>query len=158
MNDAFSSFTKSLRPLSQSLEKGFVQLQQVKLLTQGALETFNAADVTELPQEYKLLEKKLDSVKLMYEQLSKVSRNYTLAAYDYEPDMTDRASDLVSQVGVGASSIAERFISTVQQRKAADVGNAAVETPSSLSHAFAKAALTSATDLDSPQEPLCLLL
>ena len=136
MSLAFSSFTKSLKPLSSEVSKSFVQAQQYakeKIAGQNA-------DVTELPAEYRQLEDKTERIKLMHEEMVKVSRNYGLQAYDYEPAVVDKMAGFASSVGQNATSLAEKFSGT-------NLGASSVtqqEIPPSLSHAFAKAGFQSA--------------
>ena len=82
----------------------------------------------------------------------KVSRNYTLGPYDYEPDLTDRATDFASMVSTNATSLAGRLSGA-----AVPSGSQSTETPPSLSHAFAKTAYNSAT-LVGEQEPFSAAL
>lgn len=55
MSSAFSSFTKSLKPLGSEINKSFSQAQQYAKEKIGG----NGADTTELPSEYRALEEKV---------------------------------------------------------------------------------------------------
>jgi hypothetical protein len=50
-SNVFSSFGEKLKPLGQSMGKGFAQMEQFAKEKLG-----NAHDITELPAEYKELE------------------------------------------------------------------------------------------------------
>jgi hypothetical protein len=84
-----SQWTKSIQPLGQTISKGLGQATQMAKERLGS-----TLDITELPLEYRQLESKLENIRLVHEMLLKVSRNYTLHAYDYEPDLSDRASEM----------------------------------------------------------------
>lgn len=90
----------------------------------------------------------MDKVKLVYENFLKVSKNYTLHAYDYEPELNEKVFDFANTVTSNASTFAERISGQQLLPKAQSQ-----EIPPSLSHAFAKAAYESANDVD-PKEPL----
>ena len=105
--------------------------------------------MTELPQEYRQLEERVDKVKAVHDMFLKVSRNYTLHAYDYEPALNEKVIDFANTVTTNATSLAEKLSGSQigSQSKAV-----AMETPPSLSHAFAKAAYLSA-DIVGENEP-----
>jgi Bin/amphiphysin/Rvs domain for vesicular trafficking len=96
---ALSSFTKSLQPVGQTLQKSFGQASQLAKEKLGSTQ-----DVTELPLEYRQLEQKLDNIRLLHEMFLKVSKNYTLPNYDYQPDISDRASEMASFLQTNATS------------------------------------------------------
>lgn len=146
MQAAFTSFTASLKPFSTEVSKSFVQASQF------AKERFSNADATELPAEYRLLEDKVERIKLVHELLLKIGANYITSAYDYEAPVVDKLTDFVSSVGGNAATLASRYSgqtmgSTITHQ----------EIPPSLSHAFAKAAFQS-VDLLENAEPLSLAL
>jgi hypothetical protein len=85
----------------------------------------------------------------MTELFLKISRNYTIHAYDYEPPVTEKLNDFASVVSASASSFAERLSGTQQATSKATQQ----EIPPSLSHAYAKASFQS-TQLISPEVPL----
>ncbi|KAJ1547510.1 hypothetical protein HK405_005666 [Cladochytrium tenue] len=153
LTSLLSSFSERLRPLGAQASRGLSQVSQYAREKMGS-----ATDVTELPQKYRELEDKVDRIRTLHEPLLKVSRNYTLPHYDYEPLLSESAKDF-------ASTLSDRVQSLVQSAQAA-AGSAAVPTsptsaaagsaeeiPRSLSHAFARAASTNADALG-PEDPL----
>ncbi|KAI8910864.1 hypothetical protein EDD86DRAFT_189415 [Gorgonomyces haynaldii] len=147
LQSAFSSFTSSLKPLGEQVSRGFTQVSQFAREKAGATQ-----DVTELPPEYRQLEEKVDNIKVIYEQLLKVAKNYTLPHYDYEPDLADRASDFTNFLSTNTTTFAKTLTGqSVQQTSSAQ------ETPSGLSAAFGKAAFTSASLL-ADEEPFAAAL
>ena len=96
----------------------------------------------------------MERATLIHQLLLKVSRNYTLPHYDYEPALKDTVFDFATTVGDRASDLADRVVSATgntASRSSSSQGQP--ETAPSLSHAFAKAALTS-SELLGPEEPL----
>ncbi|KAJ1544815.1 hypothetical protein HK096_007118, partial [Nowakowskiella sp. JEL0078] len=151
----FSSFTASLKPAATVVGKSISQNLQYAKESSGLFG--EKPDVTELPQEYRELEEKVDKLKYMHESLLKVARNYTLRSYDWEAPVQETVTDFFGQVTERAAG----FASTAA--KAAGVQNVPEtlsrsrsirdEQPRSLSHAFARAAGSSA-DLLGVEEPL----
>jgi hypothetical protein len=80
---------------------------------------------------------------LVYELFLRVTKNYTFYAYDYNPDMTEKLSDMASS----AVSLANKLAGTTSTKQSQ-------ETPPSLSHALAKAAFHCKGVLDQ-KEPFC---
>nr|KAJ3423039.1 hypothetical protein HK105_003865 [Polyrhizophydium stewartii] len=152
INAVLSSFTQSLKPLGREVGKQWIQVQQFAKERIGG-----STDVTELPPEYRQLEEqKVDKIKAAHEQLLKVSRNYTLPAYDYEPALNDKVVDFANTVSSGATSLADK-LSGGQIAQGSASRPVSQETPPSLSHAFAKAALQAAESVN-PEEPLAAAL
>ncbi|KAI8820632.1 uncharacterized protein EV422DRAFT_56989 [Fimicolochytrium jonesii] len=151
--NVFSNFGAQLKPFGSQAVKQFSQMQQYAKERMGS-----ASDVTELPAEYRDLELKVDRIKTLHDNLSKISRNFTLPHYDYEPPLAETALNF-------ASTVSDRAISfTAAGARAAGV-NANIgggpktkeEIPPSLAHAFARAAIHSAEELGT-QEPIGVAL
>ncbi|GAA5805894.1 hypothetical protein HPULCUR_011420 [Helicostylum pulchrum] len=86
--DGFASLSSRFNPFAQKLNKG---LGQVRQYAQEKLGT--AENVTELPQEYKDLEKRLDAVRTVQANLLKVSRTYSNSSYDYPVQLQESLID-----------------------------------------------------------------
>ncbi|EGF80502.1 hypothetical protein BATDEDRAFT_35140 [Batrachochytrium dendrobatidis JAM81] len=152
INSVLSSFGRSMAPLGRDIGKQWVQVQQF------AKERMNGGvDATELPSEYRLLEEKVDKVKMLYESFLKVSRNYTLPAYDYEPALNDKVLDFANTFSSNATSLAGQLSGGQLGAAPGARQTPQPETPTSLSHAFAKAAYQGA-ELVHPEEPLAAAL
>ncbi|KAJ3321645.1 hypothetical protein HDU76_014062, partial [Blyttiomyces sp. JEL0837] len=137
-SSVLSGFAEKLKPLGAQAAKGFSQVSQYAKEKMGS-----ATDVTELPQKYRELEEKVDKIKALHESFLRVSRNYTLPHYDYEPLLSESVSDF-------ASTMTDRISSLTG---AAQPPATKEEIPRSLSHAFAKAAANNA-DAMGAEEPL----
>lgn len=78
---------QNVAPLGQRLSKGFNSLgQQVGNLGQVARERFgnvDEQDITELPQEYKDLEARVDALKMAHQTLGRVAKAFETEGYDY---------------------------------------------------------------------------
>lgn len=139
-SSAFASFSKSLKPLSTTLSQNILQATQYTREKLGALPP---QDVTELPHEYTLLAAQVDSLRLTYDMLGRVARNYEAAQYDYAPEITDRASDMANSISTNATLLASKISGAVSpgSHPVETPPSLAhpVETPPSLAHAFAKA-------------------
>ncbi|KAJ3007261.1 hypothetical protein HKX48_009232 [Thoreauomyces humboldtii] len=146
---AFSSFQEKLKPLGSQAVKGFSQIQQYAKERMG-----NAGDVTELPAEYRELELKVDKIRTMHENLAKISRNFTLPHYDYEPPLTDTVFDFATTVQDRATSLAAAGARAAGVNSPVQGGSKnREEIPPSLAHAFSRAAMHSAEEMGT-QEPI----
>ena len=91
----------------------------------------------------------------------KVARNYTLPHYDFEPPLKDTVFDFATTVGDKATVFADRMVAATGSASAAAQDRRASQTPletaSSLSHAFSRAASQSA-ELLSPEDPFAAAL
>ncbi|KAJ8656137.1 hypothetical protein O0I10_008150 [Lichtheimia ornata] len=79
--------TTTMAPFAQKLSKGFGLIRQFAQERMGT-----ATDVTELPQAYKDLEKRMDTLRQAQMQLLKVSRIYGQPAYDCPTQHFDELS------------------------------------------------------------------
>ncbi|GAA5817207.1 hypothetical protein MFLAVUS_010750 [Mucor flavus] len=91
--DGFASLSSRFNPFAQKLNKG---LGQVRQYAQEKLGT--AENVTELPQEYKDLEKRLDAVRNVQANLLKVSRTYSNSSYDYPVQLQESLIGMTNTV------------------------------------------------------------
>ncbi|KAI9473403.1 MAG: Bin/amphiphysin/Rvs domain for vesicular trafficking-domain-containing protein [Benjaminiella poitrasii] len=76
--DGFANLSSRFNPFAQKLNKG---LGQVRQYAQEKLGT--AENVTELPQEYKDLEKRVDALRNVQANFLKISRTFNNSSYDY---------------------------------------------------------------------------
>ncbi|ORX62921.1 BAR domain-containing protein [Hesseltinella vesiculosa] len=145
--DGLATFGSKLNPFAQKLNKG---LGQVRQYAQERLGT--AEDITELPQEYKNLEKRVDALRSVHIQLLKVARTFQQPAYDYPTQIQESfvgfSSSVATQFQQLSMSPAERALS--EQQVASD---AAKQHPKSLSHAISRVAQQGA-DAVGVDEPL----
>ncbi|KAI9330982.1 BAR domain-containing family protein [Obelidium mucronatum] len=143
IRDAASKAAEQLKPL------GNTAAQRFSMATQYAKEQLNKnSDVTELPPKYRDLEEKVDKIKATHEAFLKLSGTYSKKHYDYVPVFSETAKDMASVVSAGWTSLITG---------STPVANPNDEVPPSLSHAYCKAAKTSAASLGS-EEPFAVAL
>lgn len=145
-NDLSSTFQGSLKEISKDVRGIGENLQP---MTQKALHLVNETigtggignELSKLPPEYLLLEKKVDTLKGVYKRFLEVTQTYEIESYDYPPNIKESLSDF-------SKTFTEKFLelSTASTTKEAErilakpSGNAM---PKTLAHAIAKAAATS---------------
>ncbi|ORY02801.1 hypothetical protein K493DRAFT_311971 [Basidiobolus meristosporus CBS 931.73] len=135
--DSFSSFSQKFNPLAkkfaQSLEQGLGQAKQL------AQEKFgNATDVTELPKEYVEMEKRVDAVRVSFNNLLKVARVYTTEGYDYPYHLQDSFADFTRSLAIGVKQVA--LVNAGDRAGLEEIE----EPPKTLSHALSRASAQSA--------------
>lgn len=78
--DQWKKFTSNVGPQFQNIGKTFGNLNQQARERFGAVDQ---EDITELPQEYKDLERRVDALKSAHTGLIKVAKVYETESYDY---------------------------------------------------------------------------
>ncbi|CCH45104.1 Meiotically up-regulated protein [Wickerhamomyces ciferrii] len=104
----FSNFSKQLQ---SGLEEGLKEAQKytndltpiAKRTARLVQEKFGTIeDISELPEEYILLEKKVDALRNAYKKLLTITTTYEIESYDYPPNISESVSDL-------SKTISEKF-------------------------------------------------
>ncbi|EIE89779.1 hypothetical protein G6F46_009373 [Rhizopus delemar] len=91
--DGFAQLGSRINPFAQRLNKG---LGQVRQYAQEKLGT--AENVTELPQEYKDLEKRLDTLRDVQSNMLKVTRTFNNPSYDYPVQVQQNLMNITNTV------------------------------------------------------------
>ncbi|KAI8374371.1 uncharacterized protein BYT42DRAFT_499613 [Radiomyces spectabilis] len=145
--DGLSSLGSKLNPFAQRLGKGFGQVRQYAQEKLGTAE-----EVTELPQEYKDLEKRVDALRATHVNLLKVARTFQNTAYDYPVQLQESllgiSNTVTSQFQNLALSPAERA-----QMDSHPPIDPTKQHPKTLSHALARVSTQSAESIG-VEEPL----
>ncbi|KAL0095216.1 hypothetical protein J3Q64DRAFT_1713824 [Phycomyces blakesleeanus] len=147
--DGFANLSSRLNPFAQKFGKG---LGQVRQYAQEKLGT--AEDVTELPQEYKDLEKRVDALRNVQMNLLKVTRTHSNPSYDYPVQLQE------SLIGITSSVTAQLQTLTVSpaERAVMDAKHQSEpQHPKTLSHALGRVAAEGALAIG-PEEPLGVAL
>ncbi|KAI7890664.1 uncharacterized protein EV154DRAFT_510580 [Mucor mucedo] len=131
--DGFANLSSRFNPFAQKLNKG---LGQVRQYAQEKLGT--AENVTELPQEYKDLEKRLDALRNVQTNLLKVSRTYGTPGYDYPVQLQDTLYGMTNTVTREIQHLALNNTTPASDRAVAPA--AVVEEPKTLLHGLARVA------------------
>ncbi|CAO3640232.1 unnamed protein product [Mucor hiemalis] len=137
--DNLANISSKIIPITQKLGKGFDQVRQY------AQEKFGIAEeVTELPQEYRDLEKRVDVLAQLHQNFLKVAKTYNTPAYDYpvqfQESILGLTSTVTKQIQQLSKSVSDRaqtdppYIPTVSQP----------DHPQTLSHALGRVALDGA--------------
>ncbi|KAG0173092.1 hypothetical protein DFQ29_008098 [Apophysomyces sp. BC1021] len=134
--DGFATLSSRLNPFAQKLGKG---LGQVRQYAQERLGT--AEDVTELPQEYKELEKRVDALRAVHVNLLKVTRAYSNPSYDYPAQIQD---SLLGLPGTFTTQLQNLSLSPADRAQAEQQQRSEPAQPKTLSHALARVSSQSA--------------
>ncbi len=144
----FSNFSKTLQ---SGLEEGLKEAQKfsndltpiAKRTARLVQERFGTIeDISELPEEYILLEKKVDTLRSVYKKLLAITTTYEIESYDYPPNIKESVSDL-------SKSISEKFQGLQKASNTADVEKVlnsdtqSAPLPKTLAHEISKAAKSS---------------
>ncbi|WFD26309.1 hypothetical protein MNAN1_001288 [Malassezia nana] len=139
--DHLKQWTASVAPLGQKLSERFGTLNQ------QARERFGQTDdLTELPEEYKQLEQRVDALKSAHHEMMHTIKVFENEAYDYpnhlQESVTQGAQSIGHTLSVWASQ-ATRNTSLPQVQAT----SAPPSHPRTLSHALARSATSAAMDL-----------
>jgi len=144
----FSNFSKQLQ---SGLEEGLKEAQKytndltpiAKRTARLVQEKFGTIeDISELPEEYILLEKKVDTLRTVYKKLLTITTTYEIESYDYPPNIKESVSDLSKALSEKFQGL-QKASSTAEAEKALNSENQHVPLPKTLAHELAKAAKNS---------------
>lgn len=135
------------------LAKGFNSSVQA---TRERLGQVAPDEITELPQEYKDLEMRVDSLRQAHLSLLKVAKVYETETYDYPTQIQESIAELSTTIGRGVTNFAATNLkgTNLPTPAAAPISAAQHKT---LPHALARSAHTAAASVPS-QEPLAQAL
>ncbi|KAK9453929.1 DIE2/ALG10 family-domain-containing protein [Dipodascopsis uninucleata] len=106
----------------------------------------NADEITELPQEYIDLEKRVDALKTVHTKLLSVTSQYGHEGYDYPPNLKESFADISRQVSERVQTLAQAQ-SAAEAQAALLKGNTSKNAPKTFAHAISRAALAAAHQL-----------
>ncbi|KAH8919087.1 hypothetical protein BT69DRAFT_1353394 [Atractiella rhizophila] len=130
--------------------------KQWQSLTQSARETLGTADeLTELPEDYKLLERRVDSLKDAHAYLLKVTKVYDSSSYDYPTNLGESASQLSQSITHNLSFWANAATKGTSL-PSPTVADKPVEQKKTLPHALSRAAGSGAMELGGQGDKLGL--
>ena len=161
-NSFASSLTKKLEEISSTVSQKTQELstnlptiaQSTQRLVQ---EKFGrVTDISQLPQEYLELEKKIDTLKLIYDHFLKITSIYENESYDYPKFIKDSVNDLSKTISTKIVDLSHATSTSEAQNILLSPGP--VKDPMTLNYALSKVALTSSELINqsstnlSPQE------
>ncbi|KAK9382127.1 BAR domain-containing family protein [Kockiozyma suomiensis] len=105
----------------------------------------NADEITELPQEYVELEKRVDALKAVHTKLLAVTSQYGHEGYDYPPNLRESVIDLSRSVQERVQTLAQA--SSAAEAQAALTSSTTKSAPKTFAHAISRAALAASHQL-----------
>ncbi|KAH9840734.1 BAR domain-containing family protein [Rhodofomes roseus] len=104
-------------------------------------------DITELPQEYKDLEARVDNLRHVHYTLLKVTKVYESETYDYPTQIQESISDLGTTIGQGLTNFAAQNLKGTVPVPASPPATPPTAQHKTLPHAIGRAATTAAQTL-----------
>ncbi|KAJ7777237.1 BAR domain-containing family protein [Mycena metata] len=132
------------RRLSTSLNKGFSTSVQA---TKERLGRVGQDEITELPQEYKDLEARVDALRQAHLTLLKITKVYESEAYDYPTQIQESLSELSTSLGHGITSFAAANLKGTKIPAPAAPAQPPAPAHKTLPHALGRAAHAAAAEL-----------
>ncbi|KAK9330493.1 BAR domain-containing family protein [Lipomyces starkeyi] len=133
VNQSFRGLTSSFQPFARRTGR----LIQERL--------GNADEITELPQEYLELEKRVDALKAVHVKLLAVTSQYSHEGYDYPPNLRESFVDLSRTVSERVQTLAQA--QSAAEAQAALTRSTTKHAPKTFAHAISRASLSSAHQL-----------
>ncbi|ODV61332.1 Gvp36p [Ascoidea rubescens DSM 1968] len=147
---SFDSISRSIQGIGTQVQGFGSQVIPSVKRTQRLIEEKlgNVNDVSQLPQDYVDLEKKIDSIKLIYNKLLNITMIYENENYDYPPNLKENFIDLSNNVVEKVRDLSK--VTSVQEMESVLIGgnsNQNKAPPKTLNHALGRAAITGSQDL-----------
>ncbi|KIV89436.1 hypothetical protein PV10_06836 [Exophiala mesophila] len=136
--DKFSAFGKNISSAFNSTVSPFAQRSSQYIKEQLG----QADDKTQLPPEYIELEKRVDALKLVHQNLLNVTNQYSNEAYDYPPNIRESFTDLGKSISEKVSLLSHAS-NTAEAQAAFTAPPSTKPQPKTFNHAIARASLTS---------------
>ncbi|KAI8359108.1 Bin/amphiphysin/Rvs domain for vesicular trafficking-domain-containing protein [Choanephora cucurbitarum] len=142
--DGFANLGSRFNPFAQKLNKG---LGQVRQYAQEKLGT--AENVTELPQEYKDLEKRVDALRNAQLNMLKISRTFDNSSYDYPVQIQQ---SLIGMTNTVTRELQQLALTTPAADRANTANEVSREEPKTLLHGLSRVAAqgSEAVGVDEP--------
>ncbi|CCF59975.1 hypothetical protein KAFR_0I01950 [Kazachstania africana CBS 2517] len=145
-NEFTNSFTKRFQELSTSVSQRTQELsnnlptlaQSTQRLVQEKLG--QVTDISQLPQEYLELEKKVDSIKLIHEHFLQVTSIYENESYDYPKVIKDSVNDFSKTMAAKITDLSHASSASEAQNILISPGP--IRDPKTLNYALSKVSLT----------------
>ncbi|KAG2230165.1 hypothetical protein INT48_004035 [Thamnidium elegans] len=140
--DGLASISSKFNPIAQKIGKGVGRLRQYAEEKIGTAE-----DITDLPQEYKDLEKHVDLLTQLHLNFLKVAKTYNTPAYDYPAQFQESligfTSTVTNQIQQLSKSVSDR--AQTESPTIATVNK--TDRPQSLYHALGRVSLQGSQDI-----------
>ncbi|KAH3664051.1 hypothetical protein OGAPHI_004765 [Ogataea philodendri] len=143
------SFQQTTQQLTTSFQDNLVNLEKevsslnsnlspiLKRTTRSLQERFGSIDdISELPQEYKDLEKRVDNLKVFYKKLLSITQQYEIESYDYPPNLKESIQDYTKLINEKFAGLSQA--TTTSEAEAVLLATSKDQTPKTFAHQFAK--------------------
>ena len=162
--DQLKAWGQKLNPLAENIQKGMYQAKQFAQEKMGTAE-----EVTDLPPEYKDLERKTDNLRSIQEKLTKLGKHYASMANDTPLSLSDVSRTVTDKLSAVTLTPADRDAEEVvhfspdEQSYASPSGrqnysSSSNETPRTVHHALAKTATQGADLIGREVDPFAAAL
>lgn len=141
----FNNFTKSIQSGFEEVSKEAQKFTNditpmAKRTARLVQEKFGSIeDISELPEEYILLEKKTDALRSVYKKLLSISSTYEIESYDYPPNPTESLSDLSKTLSDKFQGL-QKASTAAEAEKVLTASSGAPALPQTLAYELSKAA------------------
>jgi hypothetical protein len=110
-------------------------------------------EITELPQEYKDLEARVDALRVAHLSLLRIAKVYDYEAYDYPTQIQESLSEFSSSIGYNLSSFAANNLKGTNLPLPASPAEPPVQSHKTLPHAFMRASASAASVIQTAASP-----
>ncbi|KAG7831734.1 hypothetical protein KL919_000693 [Ogataea angusta] len=144
------SLQQTTQQLTSSLQDNLVNLEKevstlnsnisplLKRTTRSLQERFGSIDdISELPQEYKDLEKRVDNLKVFYKKVLTITQQYEIESYDYPPNLKESIHDYTKLINEKFTGLSQA--TTTSEAEAVLLASSKDHTPKTFAHQLAKA-------------------
>ncbi|CAD6972304.1 unnamed protein product, partial [Tilletia controversa] len=141
---SFNKMMASAAPMGERLSRGFTSFSQS---TRERLGQVDADEITELPQEYRQLETRVDALKHAHTALLRIARTYEVETYDYPFNAGEQLTQLGSQLGHSVTTWAAAATKGAPALPTLQPTAPPQDQPKTLAHALSRAAASGAISL-----------
>lgn len=133
----------SLQETAAQLQHNISQFgEDVKPLLQRTTRTIQERigtidDISELPKDYKDLEKQVDNLQLFYKRVLMITQQYELESYDYPPNLKESFTDVTSLLNEKIAGLSHA--TTTQEAEKILLAGRKDQTPKTFAHQFGRA-------------------
>jgi hypothetical protein len=142
--EGWNKLTSGVAPLGQKLTRQFGNLNQQARERFGAVD---ADDITELPDEYKKLEERVDALKNAHLNLGKIAKAFETEGYDYPTQVQESLTQISAQVGHSVTSWAASAAKQTNLNVKVPQTSAPPSAHKTLHHALSRGAASGALEL-----------
>lgn len=145
-----SSFQQNLNSLGKEVSNLQPMIRRTKRSLQEKFGSTN--DISELPQEYKDLEKQTNDLKTFYKKILEITHEYEIVSYDYPPNLKESINDYTKIFNKKISGLSQA--TTTKEAEAILLAPTKEKYPKTFAHQFSRVLSTvREAILPNPAEP-----